>query len=357
MPLKIVRNDICEMKVDAIVNAANSALKIGGGVCGAIFAAAGADKLQAECDSIGRCNVGEAVITAGHDLPAKYIIHTVGPVWQGGGRNEAELLYRCYINSLQLALEHKLKSIAFPLISSGIYGYPKDQALRIAIAAIGEFLLNHEMMVYLVVFDKKAFMLSEKIFTAIEKYIDDNYVEEHLKHDRRRRHRQELDIKRSRADSKFSEMGEDVDSRLLEEEIIFSYNVFDSAPAPETKRSLEDVIGQLDESFSQMLLRLIDEKGMTDVETYQRANMDRKLFSKIRSRKDYKPKKVTAIAFAIALKLNLDETRDLLGKAGYALSHSSKFDLIIEYFIQKGNYNINEINEALFAFDQVILGA
>jgi O-acetyl-ADP-ribose deacetylase (regulator of RNase III) len=356
MPLKIARNDICEMKVDAIVNAANSALKMGGGVCGAIFAAAGADKLQAECDRIGRCIVGEAVITGGYDLPAKYVIHTVGPVWQGGGRNEAELLYRCYINSLQLALEYKLKSIAFPLISSGIYGYPKDQALRIAITAISDFLLSHEMMVYLVVFDKKAFMLSEKIFTAIEKYIDDHYVEEHLKHDRRRRHRQALEIKGSRSDSKFSETEEDVDSQLLEENIL-SYNVFDSAPAPDVKRSLEDVLGQLDESFSEMLLRLIDEKGMTDVETYQRANIDRKLFSKIRSRKDYKPKKVTAIAFAIALRLNLDETRDLLGKAGYALSHSSKFDLIIEYFIQEGNYNINEINEALFAFDQVLLGA
>jgi len=356
MPLKIVRNDICEMKVDAIVNASNSALKMGGGVCGAIFSAAGAEKLQSECDRIGRCNVGEAVITRGYDLPAKYVIHTVGPVWQGGGRNEAELLYRCYINSLQLALEHKLKSIAFPLISSGIYGYPKDQALRIAISAIGEFLLNHEMTVCLVVFDKKAFQLSEKIFTAIEKYIDDHYVEEHLERDRRRRHRQALEIKRLQADSKFSETEEDVDNRLLEENIL-SYNVFESAPAPEAKRSLEDVLGQLDESFSEMLLRLIDEKGMTDVETYQRANIDRKLFSKIRSRKDYKPKKVTAIAFAIALRLNLDETRDLLGKAGYALSHSSKFDLIIEYFIREGNYNINEINEALFAFDQILLGA
>lgn len=348
MPLKIVRNDICEMKVDAIVNAANSALKMGGGVCGAIFAAAGAEKLQAECDSIGRCNVGEAVITAGHDLPAKYIIHTVGPIWRGGSFHEAELLYSCYINSLQLALEHKLKSIAFPLISSGIYGYPKDQALRIAIAAIGEFLLDHEITVYLVVFDKKAFMLSEKIFTAIEKYIDDNYVEEHLKHDRRR------NLQEFEYNSELFEPEED--HRLFDKELVI-YSVDADVCAPKPKRSLEDVIGQLDESFSQMLLRLIDEKGMTDVETYQRANIDRKLFSKIRSRKDYKPKKVTAIAFAIALKLNLDETRDLLGKAGYALSHSSKFDLIIEYFIQEENYNINEINEALFAFDQVLLGA
>jgi O-acetyl-ADP-ribose deacetylase len=340
MPMKIIRNDITKMPVDAVVNAANTALKMGGGVCGAIFSAAGAQELQEECDSIGKCNVGEAVLTSGYNLPAKYIIHTVGPVWSGGNSNEANLLHKCYINSLNLALQNKCKSIAFPLISSGIYGYPKDQALQIAISAVSEFLINHDMMIYLVVFDKKSYVLSEKLFSAIEKYIDDNYVEERLISESRRYIESYVLQK---------------DENILEE----IYQANDNCvpmPAKKGKRSLEEVISQLDESFSQMLLRLIDEKGTTDVETYKRANIDRKLFSKIRSSKSYNPSKVTAISLAISLKLNLDETRDLLNKAGYSLSHSNKFDVIIEYFIEEGNYNIYEINEALFAFDQALLG-
>ena len=339
MPLQIVRNDITKMEVDVIVNAANTALQKGGGVCGSIFAAAGADKLQAECDRIGGCKVGEAVITSGYELPAKYIIHTVGPIWHGGHSGEAELLHNSYINPLKLALTHKCKSIAFPLISSGIYGYPKDQALQIAIAAIGEFLLGHEMMVYLVVFDKKAFVLSEKLFTAIEKFIDDNYAER-------------LQVKFSRNRIQHYEE----QHQVTEDDLTYiRHDVCESMPAP--SGGLDDLIGHLEETFSEMLLRLIDEKGITDAQVYQRANIDRRLFSKIRSNKGYKPSKNTAIAFAIALELNLDQTRDLLMKAGYALSRSSKFDVIIEYFIDAGNYNINEINEALFYYDQPLLGA
>ena len=344
MPFEIIRNDITKMTVDIIVNAANSGLKMGGGVCGAIFAAAGADKLQAECDQIGGCAVGEAVITDGYQLPAKSIIHTVGPVWQGGSADEARLLHRAYTRSLELALKHHCKSIAFPLISSGIYGYPKDQALKIAVAAISEFLLEHELLVYLVVFDKKAFVFSEKLFAEINKYIDDHYVDEHLVYERNMEVEPEL--------SQYNRV------RLTapQEKLAESQPLM-PAPAVSVKRSLADVLGQLDESFSEMLLRLIDEKGMTDVETYKKANIDRKLFSKIRSKKDYNPSKATAIAFAIALELSLDETHDLLGRAGYALSHSHIFDLIIEYFISAENYNIYEINEALFAFDQALLGA
>lgn len=337
MPMKIIRNDITKMSVDAIVNAANTSLKMGGGVCGAIFSAAGAKRLQEECNSIGKCNVGEAVITAGYDLQAKYIIHTVGPVWSGGNSNESKFLRDCYANSLTLAWKNKCKSIAFPLISSGIYDYPKDEALQIAIATIGEFLIKHDMMVYLVVYDKKSYVLSEKLFSAIEKYIDDNYVEEHRSSERRR----DIEV------YGFKQINNIV-SELSEAYI---------TPIQKKKRSLEELVNQLDESFSQMLLRLIDEKGMTDVEAYTGANIDRKLFSKIRKNKGYNPSKLTAIAFAVSLKLNLDETRDLLNKAGYSLSHSNKFDVIIEYFINEGNYNIYEINEALFAFDQALLGA
>jgi O-acetyl-ADP-ribose deacetylase (regulator of RNase III) len=330
MSLEIVRNDITKMKVDAIVNAANSSLKMGGGVCGAIFHAAGEEELQAECDGIGSCKVGDAVITGGYHLFAKHIIHAVGPIWQGGKHNEEKLLHDCYRNALNLAQKHELESIAFPLISSGIYGYPKDQAIKVAINAISEFLMEHEMKVYLVVYDRKAFVLSEKLFSAIEKYIDDHYVEEHTRHE---------------------------SNRVIEQYEYLQTHEMVSAPSPKTKRrSLAEVLGHLDESFSEMLLRLIDEKEMTDVETYKRANIDRKLFSKIRSTKSYNPSKATAIAFAIALKLNLDETKDLLGKAGYTLSQSNKFDVIIQYFIEDGNYDIHEMNEVLFAFEQVLLG-
>lgn len=333
MPFKIVRNDITKMEVDAVVNAANKALKMGGGVCGAIFSAAGAEALQAECDRIGQCETGIAVITGAGKLPARYIIHTAGPIWHGGNADEARLLHDCYINSLELARQHKCESIAFPLISSGIYGYPKDQALQIAVAAISQFLFQHEMMVYLVVFDRQSYTLSEKLFTALEKYIDDHYVEE--------------------LQERFS-AGRSIQHYELMEEDPSAYIKAKVAKAP---RKLDDIVNHLDETFSQMLLRLIDEKGLTDVETYKRANIDRKLFSKIKSNKDYQPGKPTAIAFAIALRLSLDETRDLLGRAGYALSRSSKSDVIIEYFIQSGNYDIFEINEALFHYDLALLGA
>jgi O-acetyl-ADP-ribose deacetylase (regulator of RNase III) len=333
MPLQIVRNDITKMEVDAVVNAANSHLKMGGGVCGAIFNAAGAKELQAECDSIGKCNTGEAVITKGYKLHAKYIIHAVGPVWDGGNCNEEKSLTDCYVNSLNLAKKYNLNSIAFPLISSGIYGYPKDKAFRVAVLAIQQFLLHNDMMVYLIVFDKKAVEISEKLFKSIEKYIDDNYVEEML------------DRKRNR----------------YAEEFNISYNLEmppEAAikPMKHGKRSLEDVVALMDETFTEMLLRLIDEKGKTDVQAYKKANIDRKLFSKIRSDKFYKPRKTTALALAISLELNIDETKDLLSKAGYVLSHSNKFDIIVEYFIEEGIYDIFEINEALFAFEQNLLG-
>jgi O-acetyl-ADP-ribose deacetylase len=341
MPMKIVRNDITKMKVDAVVNAANEELKMGGGVCGAIFAAAGASVLQEECGKIGKCSVGQAVVTKGYSLPVQYIIHTVGPVWKGGAFGEEDFLRSCYRNSLELAWQSKCKSIAFPLISSGVYGYPKDQALHIAISTISEFLVHHDILVYLVVYDKKSYVISEKLFTAIERYIDDNYVDEHSIYENR------SNLRRCPP----------VVERLVQESYSEVYESILSEPEQHKKRSLEDLVEQLEESFSGMLLRLIDEKGMTDVEVYKRANIDRKLFSKIRSLKEYNPSKYTAIAFAISLRLNLDETRDLLGKAGYALSSSNKFDVIIKYFIEEGNYNIYEINEALFAFDQTLLGA
>lgn len=342
MPLEMIRNDITKVKVDAIVNAANQTLLGGGGVDGAIHRAAGPELLE-ECRTLGGCQVGQAKITKGYQLPAKYVIHTVGPVWRGGSEGEAELLAGCYRNSLELAKEYNLESIAFPLISTGAYGYPKDQALKIAISTIGDFLLQHDMTVYMVVFDKKAFALSEKLFASIKQYIDDHYADQHSI--RRTNLTEALELKEDDASEAWSlkEMQSSEPEKPYETE-------------NQVKWNLEDVVNHLDETFSQMLLRLIDEKGMTDAETYKRANIDRKLFSKIRNDTHYKPSKPTVLAFAIALELTLEETREMLQKAGFALSRSSKFDLIIQYFIEEANYNIFEINEALFVFDQATLG-
>jgi O-acetyl-ADP-ribose deacetylase (regulator of RNase III) len=333
MPLEIVRNDITTMKVDAIVNAANSSLERGGGVCGAIFAAAGDAELAMECRAIGHLPVGKAVMTKGYNLPAKNIIHTVGPVWQGGNKNEESLLRSAYRSSLHLALVNGLESVAFPLLSSGAFGYPKDKALQTAIAAIGEFLLEYELMVYLVVFDKKAFTLSEKLFRSIKAYITDSYAE--------RRRTTYGNTTKSRQFEVYDQLME-YESELKEV----------MAPSP----GLEDLINHMDLSFSQMLLKLIDSSGRTDPEVYKRANLDRRHFGKIRNNPDYKPSKNTALALAVALELNLDQTADLLKRAGLALSPSRKFDLIVKYFINEGNYNIFQINEALFFFDETALG-
>lgn len=344
MPIKIVRNDITKIKCDAIVNAANPSLLGGGGVDGAIHRAAGKGLLL-ECVKLGGCKVGQAKLTGAYKLPAKFIIHTVGPKWKGGQNGERELLESCYRESLLLALDNKCESVAFPLISSGVYGYPKDQALKVAVDTITEFLIDHDMLIYIVVFDKSAFQISEKLFTDIATYIDDKYVDTHFI------------FNRTRPDA----LGESTvlaETQILSDEFETCELQAPSCPSMAMPKamSLEDIVNQIDESFSQMLLRKIDEKGMTDAECYKKANVDRKLFSKIRSDINYRPSKTTALAFAIALELSLEDTKDMLMKAGFALSHSNKFDIIIEYFITHGNYNVFEINEALFAFDQSLLG-
>ena len=353
MPLQIVRNDITKMKVDAIVNAANSSLLGGGGVDGSIHRAAG-PALLAECKTLGGCETGSAKITGAYKLPCKHIIHTVGPRYLDGKHRERDQLISCYRTSLELAKEAKCETVAFPLISSGIYGYPKDQALRIAMETISDFLLENDMTVYIVIFDKKAYRISEKLFSDIEEYIDDNYVDEHTDNYSER-------LRRLNA---FREEDLEDEKDAIREMNVCSDAVYEAKEmalppmaAMKASMSLDEAMKHIDESFSEMLLRKIDESGMTDAECYKKANIDRKLFSKIRSDKLYKPSKPTAIAFAIALELSLDETRDMLMKAGFALSHSNKFDIIIEFFISKGNYNVFEINEALFAFDQTLIGA
>ena len=332
MPLLFVRDNIVHMKTDAIVNAANSELRPGGGVCGSIFDRAGYDKMEKACQKIGGCAVGNAVMTPGFSLPAKYVIHAVGPVWQGGSQNEEALLRACYIKSLNLAKKHWLKSIAFPLISSGSCGYPKDAALQIAISAISSFLLKHDMTVYLVVYDEDSFCLSEKLTQRVEQFIDDRYVQQRSTY-----------LHLQPQESAGGECALPPPSACM--------------PKAMPHRRLSDLLAQTEETFSQCLLRLIDERGKKDSQVYNRANLDRRLFSKIRSNKNYKPTKQTVLALCVALELSLDETKDLLGKAGLALTHTSKFDIILEYFISEGSYDIFEINAILFQFDQPLLGS
>lgn len=342
MPLQIVRNDITKMECDAIVNATNYKLIGSGGVAKAIQVAAGPG-LQAECQTLGGCEPGHAKITGGYNLPCKYVIHTAGPRWFDGKSQEKDILASCYQESLRLAKDHKCASVAFPLISTGALGYPKDQALQVAISEISKFLLRNEMLVYLVVYDKDCFRISKKLINDIIEYIDECYVEAHY-------------FERDNSTVLYTLSLDDV-----AESVPIRPQKRAAQPTCVPKKvgdalNLSDMLGQLDESFSQMLLRKIDEKGMTDAQCYKKANIDRKLFSKIRNDVHYKPSKATAVAFAIALELSLGETRDLLTKAGYALSHSSKFDIIIEYFIRSRNYNIMEINDALYTFDQSLLG-
>ena len=329
MPLEIVRNDVTRMEVDAIVNAANETLLGGGGVDGAIHRAAGPE-LLAECRTLSGCPTGEAKITRGYRLPCRYVIHTVGPIWRGGRHGEEQLLTACYRNSLALAKQHECQSVAFPLISSGVYGYPKEQALKVATDAIRDFLMENDMLVYIVLFDRDSFHASGRLYARVAEYIDDNYVAAHA----------DSALERSR--------------RMHQVEFLEECR---SLEAPCIADALEGALRTLDESFSQMVLRKIDEAGIKDSVCYKRANLDRKLFSKLRNNVNYQPSKPTAVALAVALELDLDETAELLRKAGLALSHSCKFDVIIEYCILNGIYDVNTINETLFDFHQPLLGA
>lgn len=341
------------MEVDAVVNAANTELKMGGGVCGAIFKAAGPKELQEACDKMAPIRTGEAVISPGFRLAAKYIIHTAGPIYNGSRAEESEKLLRLsYENSLKLAVDQGLESLAFPLISSGIYGYPKEEAFRIASQTIQAFLEKEDLNIYLILFDKESYKLSRELIGDIEAYIDENYVETH------QNPRSSLET----GLASYLRLPAKLKQKLYEEEASTAFSAEAmSAEAEEAKlgsaEDLSSLIADLDEPFSTLLFKLIDLKGMSDVEVYKRANIDRKLFSKIRSNKAYNPSKRTVMALAIALRLSLDESRELLRRAGYAFSHAVKFDVIVEYFITHEIYDIFQINEVLFEYDQMLLGA
>ena len=412
MPFRIIREDITRLHVDAIVNTASPSLLGGGGVDGAIHKAAG-PQLKEACKALGGCEVSEVKVTPGFDLPCRYVFHTVGPVWKGGCQGEEDALRRCYNNALAMAVSLECESVAFPLISSGAFGYPLKKALHVATDCITAFVLEHELAVSLVLYGSDSMLEGRRLFPDIQEYINDHYVEKKEKqYGFRRRRRYSFNqpeqpetasdgqceekeeesgpfeasdspwhheypgasfssfsdgegffgsAQGSGAEKAETSMRPDADSVDAPEDTA-SFDAFAApaapmaAPALDSHDDLDWLFEQIDESFQQMLLRKIDESGMTDAQCYKKANVDRKLFSKIRKDVQYRPSKPTAIAFAIALELSMRDTEDLLNKAGYALSRSSRFDLIIRYFIERRRYNIFEINEALFAYDQSLLG-
>ena len=417
MPFALVRNDITKMRVDAIVASARPSLLGGGGADGAIRRAAG-PKLALECLTLGGCRVGESKLTKGYRLPCKYVIHTVAPRWMGGGKGEAELLKACYRSALELAVAHGCESVAIPLLGSGARGFPKAQAVQIAMQAIIAFLEDHDLLIDLVVFDRESLEAGSRLSKEIRQYIDDAYVAAHDEPNARLRERRQDEVEYDRRlaeagdasrqpseavppladafelnrDAELDEgpsLGQSLDSVAGPEEV----RTADAAPPPkirllrrsesvrstetpsrpprvlQARRSslsmqtmgdmddLEKLLARLDESFAQMLFRKIDERGISDAQCYKRANIDRRLFSKIRSDPGYKPSKPTVVALAVALELPLEEAKDLIGKAGYSLSHSSKFDIIVEFCIRHHMYDIFEINNVLFEYDMPLLGA
>ena len=355
MPLKIIRADITKLFCDAIVNPTNEDLIPTGGTDAAIHDAAGQQLLE-YCQSLGGCPVGQAKISPAFNLQYKYIIHTVGPWWKGGQKGERELLRSCYTECMKLAIEHNCQSVAFPLISSGLYGYPKDRVLSEATEIISEFLLENEMDVYIVVYDKDSFAISQSLFYEIEEYIDNNYIDFSF-HKRKTPTAIDRDIacditaasppaKRERPDREKSSMSVGGSERI-------DLDACFSCECIIPSKLFED----MDKSFADTLFYYIDMKGLSDVEAYKRSNVSKKTFSKIKCTQNYNPSKITAVSFAIGLRLDIEQTRHLLRTAGICLSRSNKFDVIIEYFIKSGNYDsIFDVNEVLYQFDQVLLG-
>lgn len=360
MPFSIVRDDIARVEADVLVNAANERLAPGGGVCGALFAGAGYDRMAEACARIGGCPTGRAVATPGFDLPCRWVVHAVGPVWRGGSHGERDALRSCYRSVFAEVERLGARSVAFPLISAGIYGYPPAEALAVAREETAAFLERAEdVQATLVVFSRDVIRAGAGLLDGLRAFIDDAYVE--------------ASPFRRRAPQEGAVLLSDSQMPPLPAPGIPAPDLLAPAPAASAEppapaaaasmasmsapRDLADLLDHLDESFSTTLLALIDARGLTDAQVYKRANISRQLFSKIRSNPAYRPTKPTAVALGVALGLTLDELRDLLARAGFALSRSSRFDVIVEFYVARGVYDIFRINEALFAYDEQLLGS
>lgn len=323
MPFKIIRNDITKMKCDAIVNTANAHPTVGSGCDLAIYKAAGFEQLlEYRKENIGFVPEGDVFITPAFNLNAKYIIHAVSPHYVNGEQGEEDRLRSCYRKSLQLAYEHHVETIAFPLISTGGFGYPKEEGMRIAVDEINAFLMNHPMQIYLVVFDSTATRLGERIYPGLDSYIDQNYVSK-----RSEEEYEEVFFERTRC----------VEAEGFEEGTSFDFY-------EEHESKLQERMKHLSDTFSEYLLYLIEDKGLTNAEVYKKAIVDKKVFSKIKNNPDYHPKKMTAMCLCVGARLNLDETKDLLARAGYALSPCDKTDVIFSYFIENKIYDMIELD-------------
>ena len=372
MPFDIIRNDITKVPADAIVNTANPLPKIGDGTDRAIYKAAGRLRLLKDRKKIGAIAPGESAWTYAYDLPAKYILHTVGPIWQGGHAGEEKVLKSAYESALTLADQLDCESVAFPLLSTGSYGYPRDQAMHVALSAIGAFLLNHEMQVTLVVLDEESSVISRQLFSTLQEYLSEHEVgpilEEEYPHQNEPADRRRFFVGGIRGRKEGKQKGGSVFAGKAELPVLGPREERDSgillSPSytyPDlctdfSRKSLEEVLAQKELSFQEKLLQLIDERGLTDVAVYKKANLDRRLFSHIRSNRDYQPKKKTAISLALALELDMAAMTDLLGRAEIALTPSSRFDLIVMYFVSRGDYDLDKINAALFEYHQPVLG-
>ena len=356
MPFQIVRNDITQMHVDAIVNTANPKPGYGAGIDCAVYEAAGRDKLLAKRNEIGPIEPGNSVITDGYNLPAKFIIHTVGTAWQGGKAGEENVIRNCYRSVFELAVDNEINSLAIPLLASGSYGFPKGIALRIALSEIEAFMSGSDMEVYLVVFDEKSVSLSSELYGDIDEYINDNYVVdkslEEYSDSNMRNDRVRPGIEFASNASSISGL---LKTKTIEKRKRKETQSFETISECED-RSLEDVVSNLDKTFMELVFSFADAKGFSDVEVWKKANLGRKAFSKLKCGTTKNPSKSTALALAVALELDLDDTKDLLARAGYALSPCSKQDVIVQYFIENKAFNIYDINMALFEHGEQSLG-